>query len=210
MVPSLATDLWLTRKDNLQLKAMYCSRAGLVLEPLLHTQCLGMLLWEIHATVSTSAGNGKTERNPRGDKKVEGSWVIFMHIEAIWQSGCCCWSLDNLGSMQNGAEWGRTAKTYAPLWVEKQGNLDKNTHTNNIARTELWGYNLYRACGEYIRLLCWTRMGGKQEAMMMVASLHVRQLMGKTDVSESPIKKILQTSVLDILVSTWWVQIVSV
>lgn len=77
------------------------------------------------------------------------------------------------------------------------------------ARIELWGYNLYRACQECIGLLCWTRMGGKQEAMMMVASLHVRQLMGKTELFDSPIKKILQTSVSDTLVRTWWVQIVS-
>lgn len=45
-------------------------------------------------------------------------------------------------------------------------------------------------------------MGEKQEAMMMMASLHVRQLMGKTDLSDSPIKKILQTSVPDTLVRT--------
>lgn len=45
-------------------------------------------------------------------------------------------------------------------------------------------------------------MGRKQGAMMMVASLYVRQLMGKTDLSDSPIKKILQTSVADTLVRT--------
>lgn len=45
-------------------------------------------------------------------------------------------------------------------------------------------------------------MGGKQEAVIMVASLHVRQLMGETDLSDSPVKKILQTSVPDTLVRT--------
>lgn len=41
-------------------------------------------------------------------------------------------------------------------------------------------------------------MGGKQGgAMVMVASPHMRQLMDQIDLSDSPIKKILQTSVFD-------------
>lgn len=53
-------------------------------------------------------------------------------------------------------------------------------------------------------------MGGKQGgAMVMVASPHMRQLMDQIDLSDSPIKKILQTSVLDTPDRTWWVQLVT-
>lgn len=46
-------------------------------------------------------------------------------------------------------------------------------------------------------------MGGKQgEAMVMVASPYIRQLMDQIDLSGSPIKKILQASVPDTLVIT--------
>lgn len=41
-------------------------------------------------------------------------------------------------------------------------------------------------------------MGGEQgEAMVMVASPHMRQLMDQIDLSDSPMKKILQASVPD-------------
>ena len=46
-------------------------------------------------------------------------------------------------------------------------------------------------------------MGGKQgEAMVMVASPHMRQLTDQIDPSDSRIKKILQASVPDTLVRT--------
>lgn len=136
-----------------------------------------------------------------------------MHIQAIWEF----WVLLFRPPGEH-VKWGRVeqnSKNYcsslgtkaAEYKQERCEHISIHTQIMN-ARTELWGYNLYRACGEYIRLLCW-RMGEKQEAMTMVASLHVRQLMGKTDLPDSPIKKILQTSVPDTLVRTWWVQIVS-
>ena len=117
-------------------------------------------------------------------------------------------------------KWGKVGQNsynYCPSsgrkgWESRQVKYEHihiHIHITN-AITELWSYNLYRSCREYIRLLCWTRMGGKQgEAMVMVASPHMRQLTDQIDPSDSRIKKILQASVPDTLVRTWWVKLVS-
>lgn len=123
-----------TGKDYLLLEAIYYRRAGLLLEPLLHTWGLWLQLQEVQARVSTSAGNEKMEGNPQLPEEEEiqklkaPEWSLWTLRQWVWLQ---------LLFRQHGKhiKWGRVGQNsynYCSFLGRKGGNPDKKNMDTSV------------------------------------------------------------------------------